>query len=157
MKKKERLYAVIGGCVGAVLTMVVCSFFPLGVQSQPNGNFDKITCSELEVVYSDGTRGVRISVGSLGGKIDLRVKKGLRVTDDNRVPYLVGLDAFGGLFIRSATNGSHLASISGGHGGIVAVSDERGKGQVIMDVTAAGDGAVYTYDRDRKHFKKLGR
>ena len=33
MKAKERLYAVVGGCVGAVLTMVVCSFFPLGLQS----------------------------------------------------------------------------------------------------------------------------
>ena len=33
MNKKERWYAVIGGCVGAVLTLVVCSFSPLGAQN----------------------------------------------------------------------------------------------------------------------------
>ena len=32
MRRKEGLYAVIGGCVGAVLTMVVCSFLQLGAQ-----------------------------------------------------------------------------------------------------------------------------
>ena len=53
MNTKERLYAVIGGCVGAVLTMVVCSFFPLGVQSQAD-SFGEITCTRLRVVDSDG-------------------------------------------------------------------------------------------------------
>ena len=46
---KERLYAAIGGCVGAVLTLVVCSFSPLGAQSQSDVNFGKITCTELVV------------------------------------------------------------------------------------------------------------
>ena len=32
MNRKEVLYAVIGGCVGAVLTMVMCSFSPVGAQ-----------------------------------------------------------------------------------------------------------------------------
>ena len=50
MKRKEALYAVIGGCVGAVLTMVVCSVVPIGAQSQSDAIFGKITCREMEVV-----------------------------------------------------------------------------------------------------------
>ena len=50
MRRKEGLYAVIGGCVGAVLTMVVCSFLPLGAQSQLEANFGEITCTALRVV-----------------------------------------------------------------------------------------------------------
>lgn len=59
MNTKERLYAVIGGCIGAVLTMVVCSFFPLGVQSQSD-RFGEITCTGLEVVGPDGSLQVRL-------------------------------------------------------------------------------------------------
>ena len=53
MKAKEGLYAVIGGCVGAVLTLSVCSFSPLGAQSQ-SGEFGEIICSGLTVVDSKG-------------------------------------------------------------------------------------------------------
>ena len=50
MNRKERLYAVIGGVVGPVLTMVVCSFSPLGAQSENDAQFDTITCKVLKVV-----------------------------------------------------------------------------------------------------------
>ena len=49
MNRKAGLYAVIGGCIGAVLTMAVCSVLPLGAQSQ-SGNFGAITCTELRLV-----------------------------------------------------------------------------------------------------------
>jgi len=35
MKKKEMLYAVIGSCFGAVLTMIVGLFTPTGVCTAP--------------------------------------------------------------------------------------------------------------------------
>ena len=54
------LYAVLGGCVGAILTLVVCSFTPLGTQAQPDGESAKITCTELEVVGAYGTRAVQM-------------------------------------------------------------------------------------------------
>ena len=53
MSSKERLYAVIGGCVGAVLTLVVCSFSPIGAQSQ-SGEFGEIICTGLTVVDTKG-------------------------------------------------------------------------------------------------------
>ena len=67
MKTKEAWYAVVGGCVGAVLTMVVCSFSPLGAQSQSDGNFGKIICTRLEVVDADGTPVVHISANENKG------------------------------------------------------------------------------------------
>ena len=53
MNTKECLYAVIGGCIGAVLTMAVCSFFPVGVQSQGEDVFDEITCTKLTVINAE--------------------------------------------------------------------------------------------------------
>lgn len=62
MNRKESLYVVIGGCVGAVLTMMVCSFLPLGVQSQSDEFFGEIICSGLKVVDTDGRE--RIVLGT---------------------------------------------------------------------------------------------
>ena len=61
MSKKEVWYAVIGGYVGAVLTLAV----PL------NGNFGKIICKELKVVGSDGKPRVTLSIGGYGGRVDV--------------------------------------------------------------------------------------
>ena len=63
MNRKERLYVAMGGCVGAVVTMVVCSILPrpLGAQNQLDSNFGKITCMVLEVVRPDGSRMVQIA------------------------------------------------------------------------------------------------
>ena len=61
MSKKEVWYAVIGGYVGAVLTLAV----PL------NSNFGKIICKELKVVGSDGKPRVTLSIGGYGGRVDV--------------------------------------------------------------------------------------
>lgn len=71
MKRKEALYAVIGGCVGTVLTMVVCSFLPLGAQSQGD-RFGEITCTGLKVVNPDGRTMVKLGYERAGGLIGIR-------------------------------------------------------------------------------------
>ena len=65
MNTKERLYAVIGGCVGAAVAMVSCSFFPLGAQSQGD-RFGEITCTGLKIVAQDGKTGVALGTGAEG-------------------------------------------------------------------------------------------
>ena len=40
MNKKERLYTVLGGVIGTVLTMVVCSFSPLGAHPRDRSTID---------------------------------------------------------------------------------------------------------------------
>ena len=66
MNRKASLYAVIGGVVGAVLTMTVGLFLPQTAQSQSDAVFGKITCKELEVVDSD-TGNVKVLLGYRGG------------------------------------------------------------------------------------------
>ena len=62
MNTKERLYAVIGGCVGAVLTMVVCSVVPIGAQSKAD-RFGEITCNGIKVVNRNGRTMVELGSG----------------------------------------------------------------------------------------------
>ena len=68
MRKKEHWYAIIGGCVGAVFTMVVCSSFPIVAQSQGD-NFGEITCTGLRVVNAKGTAVIRLVGSESGGTI----------------------------------------------------------------------------------------
>ena len=60
MRRKESFYAVVGGCVGTVLTLMVCSLSPLAVESRSDGNFDKITCRELNIIDSEENIGIRL-------------------------------------------------------------------------------------------------
>ena len=111
MKAKEHFYAVIGGCIGAVLTLVVCSLSPLGAQSQSDADFGKITCTEIDVVGPDGTLGVWISGGRKhGGLIHVYDKDGIS-------------EAF--MFI-------------GKHGGSVGVYGKDGKSSANMGVDENG-------------------
>ena len=47
MNRKGSLYAVIGGCVGAVLTLAVCSVMPIGAQNG-DATFGEIICTGAE-------------------------------------------------------------------------------------------------------------
>ena len=70
MNTKERLYAVIGGCVGAVLTMVVCSVVPIGAQSKAD-RFGEITCNGIKVVDRNGRTMVELGSGETGGIVGI--------------------------------------------------------------------------------------
>ena len=60
MLRKEMLFAVIGGVVGAVLAMAAA-------QSAPH--VGRITCTDLEVVDSKGNPRVRLSADEYGGRV----------------------------------------------------------------------------------------
>ena len=127
MNGKERLYAVIGGIVGAALTLAVCSFSPLGAQSQSDGSFDVITCRELKVVDSEGKHHVFISSEKHGGSVGVYGNKGVA---------LMTIDEHGGRVNVSGNRGGAWMSI-GGHGGFVTVYNKDGKN---------GDGAMMSVD-----------
>ena len=125
MNGKERFYAVIGGIVGAILTMVVCSFSPIGAQNQSDVNFNKITCAELEVVGPDGTR--RVSIASLkdGGVVRVysRNDRGVRI----------------------------YASESRGHIGVYGEDDRYGKGDRGVSISVNGyGGRILAHGRNGK-------
>lgn len=66
MNTKCGLYAVIGGVVGAILTMAVCSVMPIGAQNG-DATFGEITCSRLNVVDDGGKLRVGLNADSEHG------------------------------------------------------------------------------------------
>ena len=136
MKVKERLYAVIGGIVGSLVTLAVCSFAPLGAQSEEDVNFDVVTCRELRVVDSKGKHHVSIVIEEHGGSVGVYGETGVA---------LMTIDERGGRINVSGNRGGAWMSI-GGHGGFVSVHDTDGKegGGVLMGVEKHG-GMVWAY------------
>ncbi len=78
MRRKELLFAVIGGIVGALVMMALGFGVSLSAQSGGDANFGKITCTELEVLYSNGLRRVRIAGDEHGGEIEICGRSGNR-------------------------------------------------------------------------------
>ena len=62
MKRKEVLYAVLGGCFGTLVTMGVGLFTPMSVGAQNQDVvFRKITCTKINVVDSSSKVGCAIA------------------------------------------------------------------------------------------------
>ena len=119
--KRELIYAaVIGGVVGAVLVAAAGSFAPLGAQSQSDGNFGKITCSELEVVSPNGKNHVWLLAGNAAVYVEL------------------GGDKHGGVHLIAADDEA-----------AVRVSGKDGHKNVLMSFNERG-GRVDVYDKDGK-------
>lgn len=133
MKSRERFYAVIGGCAGALLTLILCSFLPLGAQSEGT-NFGDITCTGLSVVDSDGNALVRLSTDERGGYISVR--------NPNAVPkVLIFPDENGG---NVYVYGKEVKQIAGmginEYGGVIAVGGKLGKSFVHIFTDELGGG-----------------
>ena len=77
MRRKEALFAVIGGVVGAVLVMAAGLLSPLGAQNAVRDvEFGKITCREIRVVDTEGEALVVIDRREHGGAVVVRNKDG---------------------------------------------------------------------------------
>ena len=75
MRRKEVLFAVIGGIVGAVLVMATGSFSPLGAQNEVREvYFDEIRCRRINVVDGEGVTRVYITAAEneYGGAVVVR-------------------------------------------------------------------------------------
>lgn len=68
MNRKASLYALIGGIVGGLLVLAVCSVMPIGAENE-NATFGTITCTGLRVVDVDGNDRVWLSGLGLGGSV----------------------------------------------------------------------------------------
>ena len=107
MHRKETLYAVIGGIVGALVMMALGFGVSLGAQSGGDANFGKITCTELEVLYSNEQCRVRIVGEEHGGEIEICGRSG------NRRIHLDGWD-HGGVIVMQGWNKDENTSIRPG-------------------------------------------
>ena len=155
MNTKERLYAAIGGCVGAVLTMVVCAFLPVGVQSQGD-NFGEIICTGLKVVRPDGSVGVEldasIGVSVWGGEEHIALAF-LGVDEYGGEVFLagrkasakIGSGAHGGFVQVWGKNESSVVMKNDERGGMVEVTNNQGKTVGLMSVYK-GSGRAKVFD-----------
>ena len=72
MKRREVLFAVIGGMVGAVLVMAAGSFSPLGAQNEVrDAEFGNIRCRNIVVADSEGNTNVAIFADEHGGNVSV--------------------------------------------------------------------------------------
>ena len=167
MKSKEVLYAVIGGCFGAFITMLVGLFIPVGVvaQSQPtDAVFHTIQCKGIEVVDESGETRVRIRSGLFGGFVTVRGKEGKAVAE-------LGINKYGGsVWLQGKTGNASAVMRSSDHGGEIAVCNSFGEKRVViyvlddhgfvdvkglwpsvlarMSVDENGNGVVNTWDKN---------
>ena len=160
------LYAIIGGCVGAVITLAVCSVLPLGAQSQAS-HFGAITCTELRVIDEAGLTQALLSCGDKGGSIGVTGKDGqgmVVITINKHGGYVncisnkdssgtagIGIDKQGhGTFVVLDAEGLPGASMGcDEHGGAVTIwgkGNERAR--VGIGVNEYGNGAVSTWDKN---------
>ncbi len=148
MNRKGSLYAVIGGCVGAVLTMAICSVMPIGAQ---NGDttFGEIICTDLKVVDDAGTSRVTLSATEdTGGRVMIGVK------DEAQVALYASEDSAA----VSVENEVWEAALGVAEDSGVAV---YGKGDYMprasIHVDSLGNGTVATWDKNGDRLATLGR
>ena len=143
LMKRELVYAaVVGGCVGTLLTLLLGSVVPLGAQSGGDGHFDVVTCKEVKVVDAEG-KGVSIQSVYSSGYIVVDGSDGSKVTisggPDSGRPFI---HVFG-----KENEGSAGISIDD-NGGCVEVFGKEDLGlRAEMRIRTNGNGEVSTWGR----------
>ena len=172
MRRKEGLYAVIGGVVGAVLTMAAGLVLPLGAQNgATDAEFGEITCrkirvvnergeqrgywgylmggSELRLFSTDGGGSGLVASKYVGNSVYVQSKKGRAVME---------IDEHGGRVRVDDLNDKDQRAIAWmgirEHGGIVGV-DGKGETRGVMFVDKNGNGVVSTWDKKGNHLATL--
>ena len=156
MRRKEMLFGVIGGVVGAVLVMAVGSIAPLGAQNEVKDvTFGSVICTGISVGSSDRGESIWITPGEIHmmtpeghgvliyaakGSGTLNLGQGVRING--------GSKEGGGSISVIGEHGSVGMNITE-HGGRVGV---HGKGndqsRVVIGVNEYGNGAVSTWDKN---------
>lgn len=115
--------AVVGGFVGALFAMIVCSFFPIGIHSQDilySQNFGMVTCTGLQVVNRHGVPVIDLSRGD-GGSITIR--KSAKTETESYVT---------GLAIGAEKNGNGYITIFGNKRRSISIKANEKGGEVII-------------------------
>ena len=147
MRRKEALFAVIGGVVGAALVMAAGSFSPLRAQNEPDANFGKITCEELEVVSVIGR--VNISNAMILVKNDLPgdVLRGTILEGTPGTTLITG----GRVDVTGEDDMAQVQICTDERGGLISVHGKRGSEvQVMIDVKDHGAGVLPRWAMDNR-------
>lgn len=145
MKTKASLYAVIGGVVGAVLTIAVCSVMPIGAQ---NGDaiFGEITCTKLNVVDVEGKTNVSLRTHEDGGIVKVKGKTG---------DVVLMVDKWGGSVNVWGDKDGRIVVLGGGSGGDVWINTDENGGSI--SVGGMGGSVRLNIDEDGGHVDVKGK
>ena len=156
MNRKAGLYAVIGGVVGAVLTMVVGLFSPLGAHNEKvDADFGTITCTELVVRDAEDNRAVWLISHERGGTVAVQGEGGNVMLDGTG---FIGVESKGGNMTLTGTQfhmlgkeGVNVVLTTTEHGGRVSVGGKGDYGaseaKAAISVNKYGNGRVSTWNR----------
>ena len=174
MRRKEVLYAVIGGVVGAVLVMAAGLFSPLGAQNEvADAEFGEITCRRIRVVGSSSDNTdlfpgmILLNSGDGGTSASISALDDLAMLDLGNVTMSsvsangtitvngvngevkMNVNEHGGYVLaRSKDKGFAQISVDE-HGGSVSVFGKGDKtSRAVMSVNEYGNGAVSTWDKN---------
>ena len=164
MRRKESLYAVIGGVVGAVLTLALCSVMPIGAQNG-DATFGEILCTGLKVV-SEGKEMIKLGADDDGGSIWVlgehgSVRVGLSGNGGSVTVYggqypmgvggIFSVSKDGGLVevlgTKSDTVTGKVRISVNEYGGLIRVRGKEQKGWAGIDVDDSG-GRFAAYNRE---------
>lgn len=138
------LYAVIGGCIGAGLTMMVGLLSPLQViaQSQPqDAEFGTLRCRQLHIVNAKGQATVSIKGSDESASISMRAHSIVPGQPNSEITLTA--DAYGAeidmgkISIKADKNACHL-SMSGEHNIIKMFNRKKNVGTVAIATTDSG-------------------
>ena len=172
------MYAVIGGVIGAVLTMVAGSFSPLGAQSEVNdAEFGTIICRQIKVVTpgNEAVFHVRIAENIVvnDGSVLVKSKAGsalMSTTEHGGLVAVRGKGDSGAVMCtterggevllqgKEDDDGAALMTVDEHGGGYLAVfgkENDNSNGEVKIGINKYGTGAVSTWDKNGKRVATL--
>ena len=157
MRRKEMLYAVIGGIVGTVLTMAAGALAPLVAQDVPvDLNAGRITCRELDVVDAKGKLHAGLNFSEFGGSVFVVGKAGkgaeMHIAEFGGAVFVWGkeakggagmhLDGFGGKVYVEGRGFKEAAMSIDEHGGRVSVEGKESNELKRAAMSIDGDGGA---------------
>ena len=146
MRRKESLYAVFGGVVGAVLAMAASHVMPIGAQNG-DASFGQITCTGLivdgsvdgGVVSVHGKKGiVLLQANELGGSVSV-----YNIPSREGSAILSASEDGGRVWVKSKVGDVNLSTNE--HGGTVEIIGKEG---VVVLGTGEDSGLVGVYGKE---------
>ena len=164
MRRKEVLFAaVIGGVVGAVLTMAAGSFSPLGAQNEVgDAEFDTITCRRMKVVDPDsGYTKVALGIHGTNGFIAVKGKPSSGLFVETAGVFISASEDSGRVRVYSPKGDVELAVGESRSGGVILIHDElkfppgveSPFPRVVIGVNENGSGELLTRDKNGNRVK----